>query len=197
MPALYAWARGAFTVIELGVRSGNSTSAFLAGLEPVRAVVLAAPEMTPGQIRELRDELGKALAGPAVLKPVVLPAGTRLGGLWSVDVAEPEVPPEWRDLPFWHLLVADDRSGEAVAFCPDQADVLFIDTSHERDHTLAELRLYGPKVRPGGVILLHDTDRAEWPGVGAALDEWCAETGLEWYDHPFHHGLGVVEIPCA
>ena len=156
MPVLYAWARlpGA-RIIELGVRGGNSTSAFLAGIE-------------------------------------------RSGGeLWSVDIEEPEVPAHWRDLTRWHLLVADDQSQEAVAFCPDNVDVLFIDTSHFYEHTLTELRLYVGKVKPGGVVLLHDTDKREWPDVSRALNDYCGSTGLDWYEHPFWHGLGVIEVPRA
>jgi hypothetical protein len=167
MPVLYAWARcPGVRIIELGVGNpgrgegytGNSTAAFLAGIE--------------------------------------LGGGSRGGGLWSVDIADPPVPPAWRDLPFWHLLVADDTSEAAVKFCPDGADVLFIDTSHYYDHTLAELRLYVPKVMPGGVVLMHDTDNAaDWPDVPVALDAYCAETGLDWYGHPGWPGLGVIEIP--
>lgn len=155
MPVLYAWARHSRRIIELGVRSGNSTCAFLAGLEH---------------------------------------SG---GELWSVDTDPPQVPDEWHLLESWHVLVADDRSAEARGFCPAGADVLFIDTSHYYEHTLAELRLYVPKVRPGGVILLHDTDPQEWPDVSRALRDYCAEVALEWYDHPFWHGLGVIEIPRA
>jgi cephalosporin hydroxylase len=154
MPVLYAWAHQAMTVIELGVRYGMSTSAFLAGLE--------------------RADRG--------------------GQLWSVDIRQPEVPGEWYRCPFWHLFVGDDVSPAAAAFCPQDADLLFIDTSHYYDHTLAELRLYVPKVRPGGLVLLHDTAPDEWPDVSRALNEYCAETGREWYDHPFWHGLGVMEI---
>jgi predicted O-methyltransferase YrrM len=119
------------------------------------------------------------------------------GELWSVDIAEPEVPAHWRGLARWHLLVADDQSPEAVAFCPEAVDLLFIDTSHFYGHTLAELRLYVPKVVPGGVVLLHDTDRREWPDVSRALDDYCAANALDWYDHPWWHGLGVIEVPRA
>ena len=156
MPVLYAHARhpGA-RIIELGVRGGNSTSAFLAGTEH---------------------------------------SG---GEVWSVDIAEPDVPEYWRALPNWHLLVADDQSQEAVAFCPDNVDVLFIDTSHYYEHTLTELRLYAGKVRPGGVVLLHDTDKREWPDVSRALNDFCGAAGLDWYEHPFWHGLGVLEVPRA
>jgi hypothetical protein len=160
MPVLYAWARhpGA-RIIELGTGngqrgemfSGNSTSAFLAGIE-------------------------------------------RSGGeLWSVDIADPPVPAWWRDLPNWHLIISDDVA--AAPGIPDGAHVLFIDTSHYYAHTLTELRLYVPKVRPGGVVLMHDTNKAEWPEVALALNAYCGETGLEWYDHPFTHGLGVIEVP--
>ena len=155
MPVLYAHARNAAAIIELGVRGGNSTAAFLAGCE---------------------------YGG---------------GQLWSVHIEDTQVPDWFRETPGWHVLVADDLSPEAVAFCPNGADVLFIDTSHFYEHTLAELRLYVPKVRPGGLVLLHDTDPAEWPDVSKALNEYCPGAGLEWYDHPFWHGLGVIEVPRA
>lgn len=156
MPVLYAWAHSARKIIELGVRGGNSTAAFLAGLER---------------------------------------AGNG-GQLWSVDIQEPVVPKDWHKLPFWHLLVADDLSAEAVTFCPPDADVLFVDTSHLYEHTMAELRRYMPRVRPGGIALFHDTDPHDWPDVSRALDDFCEESErYVWYEHPFWHGLGVIEVP--
>jgi predicted O-methyltransferase YrrM len=158
LPILYAWAHSAQAIIELGTRSGNSTAAFLAGLEH-----------------------------------------SDRGDLWSVDIERPQVPDDWYGYTFWHMLIADDLSPEALAFCPDNADVLFIDTSHYYDPTLAELRAYAPKVKPGGVILMHDTDTPgtdiAWPDVPRVLDDWCAETGLSWLNHRGWNGLGVVEIP--
>ena len=127
-------------------------------------------------------------------------AGTG-GELWSVDINEPEVPSWWHDLPFWHQITADSASAEALTFCPDDVDILFSDTSHEYDQTLGELLAYAPKVRPGGIILVHDTDAMEnatavhCPDVPPAMDAFCKETGLSWYQHPGWNGLGVVEIP--
>jgi hypothetical protein len=161
MAVLYAWARHATRVIELGVGAaatqgasccGNSTSAFLAALEP---------------------------------------GG---GQLWSVDIAEPTVPTWWYELPHWTFLCADDATAEAQAFCPPEADLLFIDTSHFYEHTLIELQLYAPRVCPGGVILLHDTGPG-WPDVARALNDYCPGAGLEWYDHPGWPGLGIIEVP--
>jgi len=125
---------------------------------------------------------------------------SRTGGeLWSVDIQQPQVPRAWRDYAFWHLLVADDRSPEAVAFCPDNADVLFLDTSHLYEPTLTELRLYMPKVRHGGIALFHDSDTPgtgpAWPDVPRVLDDYCAEAGLSWYNHRGWNGLGVIEVP--
>lgn len=162
LPLLYNEAcQPGVQVIELGVRTGNSTAAFLAAAQAWD------------------------------------------GDVWSVDVEEPLVPRHWRALPFWHLLVADDLSPQALAFCPGSADVLFIDTSHYYEQTLQELRAYVPRVRPGGVVLMHDTKAAGtrfgpgWPEVSRALNDWSAESGLSWRDFPGGDdspGLGVIRI---
>ena len=112
-------------VIELGVRSGDSTSAFLAA------------------------------------------AQAHDGEVWSVDISEPRVPEFWRELPFWYLTVGDDL--EVSDRLPDQVDVVFIDTSHTFEQTKAELELYVGKVKPGGVIVLHDTE-LERPDASPASD---------------------------
>jgi Methyltransferase domain len=123
------------------------------------------------------------------------------GQLWSVDIEEPWVPRWWHEIPFWHQITADSVSPEALAFCPDQVDIVFSDTSHFYDQTLGELLAYAPKVRPGGLILVHDVDAVEnatamvCPEVPPAMDEFCRQTGLTWYMHPGWNGLGVVEIP--
>lgn len=147
-------------IIELGVRTGQSTCAFLAALEQVS------------------------------------------GTLWSVDSAPPEVPPEWLSLPGWKYLQADDLSEAALAFLPKRCDVLFIDTTHGYEHTLTELTYYVPRVRRGGVVLLHDTQFAP-PGtdlgkpdgdVARALDEYCQAHVLAWENRPGFYGLGVIRI---
>ena len=169
LPVLYGHAarRPGVRILELGVRSGNSSSAFLAALED----------------------------SPAP------------GCLWSIDVNDPDVPGEWHGLPYWRFLRADDLSAEALRWAPESVDVLFIDTSHEYGHTLAELRAYAPRVARGGIVLMHDTEYAFADGlhlagqdphgsaVGRALDAYCAEAGLTWENRPGCYGLGMVGIP--
>jgi cephalosporin hydroxylase len=151
-------------VLELGVRSGNSTAAFLAAAE----------------------EAG--------------------GHVWSVDIAEPQVPDRWRTSGYWSLTVADDLTaapGASQTAVPDFADVLFVDTSHAYEQTLAELRRFVPLVSPGGTVLLHDTRLETVEGAGPqppfpvarALDLFCAETGRSWLDRDAQYGLGEILRP--
>lgn len=149
--------------------------------------------------------------------PVVIELGTRSGNstvaflagmmhnggeLWSVDLDAAEVPAHWHDLPNWHFLQADDDSNEAMQWLPLRCDALFIDTVHSLTHTRRELEIYAPRVRPGGVILLHDT---EWEDpavqldhptgeVAQALTAFCEARGLRWENRPGSYGLGVVRL---
>lgn len=147
-------------VIELGVRRGDSTVAFLAAAQ----------------------EQG--------------------GEVWSVDIADPRVPAEWRDLPFWYLTVGDDL--EVADQLPDNVDIVFIDTSHTYEQTKQELELYVRKVKPGGLILLHDTELRrpeaspesdpDFP-VAQAVKEFVAgdeRLSVEWVEGCY--GLGVVTV---
>jgi len=111
-------------VVELGVRSGNSTCAFLAAVEAVG------------------------------------------GHVWSVDPAPARVPAHWFDSDLWTFVQASDL--DVVDEAP-WADVLFVDTTHALAHTQDELLAYVPKVRAGGVVMLHDTE-VEHPELAPADD---------------------------
>lgn len=165
LPFLYDTARSydRVRVLELGSRKGNSTLAFLAAAE----------------------EAG--------------------GHVWSGDIRNVVLDPEglkpWFPNDRWTFTCGGDMDPAVQARFPAQVDVFFLDTSHEYEHTLAELRAYMPRVAPGGVALFHDTNIIGWPGyawdssvppVRAALDDWCAETGLSWENLPGEYGLGVI-----
>ncbi len=159
LPRLYDEAsHGYALVIELGVRSGNSTAAFLAAV-------------------------------------------TEHGGhVWSNDLNQPPVP--WAGHEQWTFIEGDDLAISDQM--PRNVDVLFIDTSHHFQQTAVELELYVPKVKPGGVVLLHDTE-LEYPEdrphtdppfpVRLAVDLYCEEHGLTPEYVTGCNGLGVIRLP--
>lgn len=67
---------------------------------------------------------------------------------------------------------------------------LFIDTSHEYEHTRLELEKFEPLVRPGGFITLHDTEMAP---VQRAVDEhFAGRDDVRPYRFFHNHGLTVL-----
>ena len=152
----------AHTILELGVRDGHSTSAWLMALAE---------------------------------------SGHR-GTLSSID-RDPSA------LPFrvgWRFLCADDLSALAREWAPDVLDVLFIDTDHAYGHTLDELDVYGARVRPGGMIVCHDTENEDPASRGeaideqppfpvrVAIDEWTQAHGLSWTNDTRSWGLGLIPV---
>lgn len=66
-----------------------------------------------------------------------------------------------------HLgMSTDPRVQQAL---PARADLIFIDTSHDYECTLAEIEHYGARLQPGGCLVLHDSLSA--PGVRRAIYE--------------------------
>jgi predicted O-methyltransferase YrrM len=157
LPYLYDQAQGK-QIIELGVRGGNSTAAFLAAIEDG-------------------------------------------GHLWSVDILDPQIPADWYKFDRWTFRLGDDL--ELAGSLPDAIDVVFIDTSHHYNHTMAELNAYTTKLVAGGVVLLHDTELERPYGaiggpafpVRQAIEDWTAVTGWEFELRPGCNGLGVVHKP--
>ena len=127
------------------------------------------------------------------------------GHVISVDLDKVTDYTEMRPLaghPRWTFVQGDDTKQEVQEHLPDQVDILFIDSSHEYDHTLHELRAYMPRVAPGGIALFHDTRIfGSWskegdtvPPVTRALDDYCAKTGQTWENLPGQYGLGVIRL---
>lgn len=136
----------------------------------------------------------------------LLSAAERVGGhLWSCDINSPQVPPAWRESPHWTFTLGRSLGRSVLAAMPAQADVVLIDSSHEFDQTLAELQEYVPRVRPGGVVLLHDTQflppstSLPEPGgpVTEAIHAFSVQTGRTWenrHSKPGWYGLGVIRV---
>jgi cephalosporin hydroxylase len=126
------------------------------------------------------------------------------GHVWSADVSDcahdPEGMAPWARCPLWTFIRGDDMDPAVQSLLPAQCDLLFIDTSHEYEHTLAECRAYMPRVAPGGIALFHDTKlrlnrsgiNDQVPPVRRALDDYCREAGLSWEELPGVYGLGRI-----
>ena len=112
------------------------------------------------------------------------------GHVWSVDINDcrAAVGPH----PDWTFIQAD--SLDDVLITPDKPlDCLFIDTEHTEHRTIGELHRWGQHMRPGGVILLHDTDdMSTYPGVRNAMERYCADTGRTPEYREGSYGLGVI-----
>lgn len=148
--------RDAKHVIELGTRTGVSTTAFLYALEKTG------------------------------------------GRLTSIDL-EPK--PAIGDFEHWAFIQGDDLDPKVFAQL-DNADLVFIDTTHGYRQTLRELHLYSFLVERPGLIVLHDTElehplgeplRPSFP-VRRAIEEFCEAEGYEWTNTPGCYGLGIVEV---
>ena len=59
---------------------------------------------------------------------------------------------------------AGPRPGEA-------AELLFIDSSHDRESVLAAFRAWRAALIPGSVVAFHDYGHPEYPGVRDAIQE--------------------------
>jgi SAM-dependent methyltransferase len=147
LPRLRHEARG--TVLELGVRGGNSTAALLAGVEE------------------------------------------RGGTVWSVDV-DPVSGTIFEGHPHWRFVLADSRDAAAVEAegLSGELDVLFVDTLHTYEQVRDELRTWGDRVRPGGILLFHDTD--SYPEIRRAIAGWCRPRRIAFEFLDGSNGLGVA-----
>jgi cephalosporin hydroxylase len=48
---------------------------------------------------------------------------------------------------------------------------LYIDSSHEREQTIAEVRAWQPHLRLGALVLFDDYTHPDYPGVSEAVEE--------------------------
>jgi predicted O-methyltransferase YrrM len=66
------------------------------------------------------------------------------------------------------LVRAPGVDGPAHAAAP--VDLLFVDSTHQRDDTIAELEAWRPRLRAGATVVLHDYDNPAFPGVREAVE---------------------------
>jgi predicted O-methyltransferase YrrM len=68
-------------------------------------------------------------------------------------------------------------------------ELVFVDSSHDREATVAEFRAWQPRLAPGGLVVLHDYGNPAYPGVAEAV----RELGLEGRQHA---GLWLWTAPA-
>jgi predicted O-methyltransferase YrrM len=119
------------------------------------------------------------------------------GRLTSVDL---DARPAIGDYEHWSFVQGDDCSPEVLAQL-EQADIVFVDSSHLYAHTVRELDAYRWLVKPGGVMCGHDSELAVPEGAGPgqplypvkkAVREFVAANGLEWMNFPECWGFWIV-----
>lgn len=78
---------------------------------------------------------------------------------------------------------APANAQEAIEYLGGQPQLIFIDSSHQHDHTIKELDVWYPALQPGGFILMHDVsqyaatfDYTGKGGVTRAVDEWLSSS---------------------
>jgi predicted O-methyltransferase YrrM len=67
--------------------------------------------------------------------------------------------------------VQDTGEAGATRWDGPPVDLLFIDSTHTREDTLAEFRAWGPHLGPGAVVVFHDFGNPAFPGVAEAVGE--------------------------
>lgn len=110
------------------------------------------------------------------------------GRLYSVDIADCVVPRRVSEDPRWTFIAGDDMDPKVQARLPDHANLVFIDTSHEYEHTVREIELaltFDP-----ARIIFHDY---VMPPVQRAVDEFLARDGWHLVANEMPFGLATVE----
>lgn len=86
-----------------------------------------------------------------------------------------------------------DSIDAAKLYSPESVDILFIDTIHTYDHTMAEFEAWKPKMREHGIVCLDDLFRKgmqqawnDLPGTKVRMDELHIGGGAE------DGGFGVI-----
>lgn len=78
-----------------------------------------------------------------------------------------------------HVHVMRMFSHEGAREINRQFDFVYIDARHDFSNVLSDLFLWTPKMKPDGVIALHDYGNSTFYGVEQAVDKYCEITGYE------------------
>lgn len=111
------------------------------------------------------------------------------GHLWSVDIVDCVVPPRVSGDHRWTFIVGDDMDLQVQLKLPDHAELVFIDTSHEYEHTAAELAYVVARLSPARIVM-HDYVMEP---VLRAGTEFCEREGWRVVANELPYGLATLE----
>ncbi len=87
----------------------------------------------------------------------------------------------FKDDPEAHILrMTSQRASKQI---PDGIDLVFIDANHSYSYVKRDIRLWLPKVRPGGILSGHDYNPDKFQGVVRAVDEAFEKDLILGLDH--------------
>ena len=110
------------------------------------------------------------------------------GQLYSVEInGNHQMPPRVTGDPRWTLIIGDDTDPAVQRQLPDHADLVFIDTSHEYEHTCVELA-FAQTLSPARIVL-HDYVMAD---VLRAGTEFCEREGWRVVANEMPYGLATL-----
>jgi predicted O-methyltransferase YrrM len=143
-------------------------------------------------------ELGTATAWTAI----TLALDDRRRRIVTYDVLEHEeairylelVAPEVKEQ--IELVVAPGSTGPRDQ---QSVDLLYIDSSHMREQTIAEVQAWRPHLRPGALVLFDDYAHPDYPGVREAIEELGLEGEQrgEFFIHRHSDLIGKQNAPNA
>jgi predicted O-methyltransferase YrrM len=53
----------------------------------------------------------------------------------------------------------------------ENVNMIFVDGDHSYEHCHADVEVWLPRIKDGGIMSFHDYQEPRWPGVGQAIDE--------------------------
>lgn len=74
-------------------------------------------------------------------------------------------------------------------------DLIFIDTSHQYEHTKSEIEIFDPLLRPGGIMAFHDTVSHPEGVLKPMRDFVLKHPGYQLENLKNQNGLGVIRKP--
>lgn len=162
-------------IIELGVRAGCSTIAWLHAVDQFGGHLWSVDGASP-----CRDDDDTDLLGPYM----------------TLDR-------DYSNLQNWTFIKGWDSEDWVLSSLPNQVDIVFVDTNHTYEMTTYELENFVPRVRPGGLLLFHDTNievtgnattpQPRYP-VWMAIEDYCSEHQLRRSYVDYSMGLGTIYV---